>query len=65
MENKQVILDSLLDTIRKTRTGNDIERIEYEKGDAVIYWRNGHKWPIEVECCSGIAMIVRICEELL
>lgn len=69
MENKQDILDSLLETIRLTKIGNGIQRLEYvqKKGDGsyvIVHWTAGGVQYIDVALDSGIAMISDVCGSL-
>lgn len=63
MEDKQKILDLLLQTLQATRRYSGMKSIEYIKdeeddyAEAVIELEDGHKIPVNVSMDSGLAMI--------
>lgn len=62
-EDKAEILNSLAETLRKTRAGSDIKGIEYTVDEAtceefaVIHWENGATKRVLVTGDSGISLI--------
>ena len=61
MENKQQILNALLNTINLTRAGNDVTKLEYDaqREYVLVYFRNNTTSgrQINVAMDSGIAML--------
>ena len=59
MENKQQILDKLLEAIRVTRAGDDVTKLEYlaESGTVNVYFNGALGRRINVAMDSGMAMI--------
>lgn len=66
MEDKAQICELLLEALKLTRAGADIEKLVYdEKTEQVgIIWRNGYVGKVNVACDSGIAMIRDITKSL-
>lgn len=58
-ENKQKILDLLLPALRETRNLCDLDNLEYNAKNSLVYatFRNGYTKVVNVECDSGTAMI--------
>ena len=61
-EDKELILNWLLNTLRCTAAGCDLIQIRYEclqNGDelAVLIFNNGYRKTVNISCDSGIAMI--------
>lgn len=69
-ENKQAILDTLVMTLWRTRAGRDIVDIQLtqDQTKALITWHvEGVKTEtqlVNVECDSGVAMIIDICKAI-
>ena len=62
IEDKELILNWLLGTLRCTVAGSDLVNIRYEQlnnGDelAVLIYNNGYRKTINITADSGIAMI--------
>lgn len=59
MENKQQILDALLQTLRLTRSLYDLEELTYESQSETVFakYENGYGRRINVAMDSGTAMI--------
>ena len=58
-ENPQAILDKLYFAVKETRAGADVINIKFTKpGEAVIYFYTGASKRVNIECDSGIAMIL-------
>lgn len=57
-ENKQAILDALVDCLRLTRDQHDLLDLEYDQEHEIVTvrWENGAK-AVNVALDSGIAMI--------
>ena len=65
-ENPQAILDKLYFAVKETRAGADVTNITFTKpGEAVIYVYTGASKRVNIECDSGIAMIVDVCRALM
>lgn len=58
MENKQDILDALVECLRLTRDQHDLEQLIYDEDQEIvtIAWESGGT-TVNVACDSGIAMI--------
>lgn len=58
-EDKQKILDLLLPALRETRNLHDLDNLEYNAKNGLVYatFRNGYTKVVNVECDSGTAMI--------
>lgn len=58
-EDKQKILDKLVETLKLTRAGIDIDTMEYyaPKQYVLIKFKSGFSRAVNVACDSGIAMI--------
>lgn len=57
-ENKQAILDALVECLRLTRDQQDLLNLQYDEKREVVWitWENGNK-SVNVAMDSGIAMI--------
>ena len=57
-ENKQAILDALVECLRLTRDQQDLLNLQYDEKREVVWitWESGNK-PVNVAMDSGIAMI--------
>ena len=57
-ENKQAILDALVECLRLTMDQQDLLNLQYDEKREVVWitWENGNK-PVNVAMDSGIAMI--------
>lgn len=65
-ENPQAILDKLYFAVKETRAGADVTNITFTKpGEAVICFYTGASKRVNIECDSGIAMIVDVCRALM
>ena len=58
MENKQDILDALVECLKLTRDQQDLEQLIYTEDNetVTVAWANGGT-SVNVACDSGIAMI--------
>ena len=58
MENKQDILDALVECLKLTRDQQDLEQLIYNEDNetVTVAWANGGT-SVNVACDSGIAMI--------
>ena len=58
MEDKQDILDALVECLKLTRDQHDLERLIYdeEHETVTVVWENGHT-VVNVAMDSGIAMV--------
>ena len=66
LDNHQAILDKLYFTVRETRAGADVTNIRIKKpGRATIYFATGAKKDVNIECDTGIAMIIDVCKALM
>lgn len=69
-ENKQAILDTLVMTLWRTRAGRDIVDLQLtadQRTVVITYHTNGVRTEtqlVNVECDSGVAMIVDICRAI-
>jgi hypothetical protein len=69
-ENKQAILDTLVMTLWRTRAGRDIVDLQLtadQRTVVITYHTNGVRTEtqlVNVECDSGIAMIIDICKAI-
>ena len=65
-EHLQAIMDKLYFAVKETRAGADVTNIKVTKaGEATIYFYTGASKRVNIECDSGIAMIVDICRALM
>ena len=65
-ENHQAILDKIYFAVRETRAGEDVTNLKIEKpGVATIYFATGARKDVNIECDSGIAMIMDVCKALM
>lgn len=66
-ENKFYICRQLSNLVRETRAGSDVLGItlQADQKTAVITYRTGARKEVNVECDSGIAMIIDICRALM
>lgn len=66
-ENKIWICRRLLDLVRNTRAGDSVSdiRLSANEKTAVISFRTGATKEVNVECDSGIALIVDVCRALM
>lgn len=65
-EHLQAIMDKLYFAVKETRAGADVTNIKFTKpGEAVIYFYTGASKRVNIECDSGIAMIVDVCRALM
>lgn len=65
-EDKQKILDKLYFVLKDTRAGvNVLNLIDDKDGTMTIYFSNGATKKVNIECDSGIAMIVDVCRALM
>ena len=65
-ESKDEILESLLPAIQATRAGADVQYITNNGGNtATIHFSTGAWKEVNIECDSGIAMIIDICRALM
>ena len=67
-EDKQKILDRLLETLVLTRAGWNLMDLEYKRESGfetvTAVFANGHKKRINVSCDSGIALIRDVCRHI-
>lgn len=65
-EHLQAILDKLYFAVKETRAGEDVTNITVTKpGEATIYFYTGASKQVNIECDSGIAMIIDVCKALM
>lgn len=66
-ENKSYICRQLSNLVRETRAGSDVLGItlQADQKTAVITYRTGARKEVNVECDSGIALIIDICRALM
>ena len=66
VETYEVPPDKLYFAVKETRAGADVTNITFTKpGEAVIYFYTGASKRVNIECDSGIAMIVDVCRALM
>ena len=67
-EDKQKILDRLLETLVLTRAGWNLMELEYKRESGLetvtAVFANGTKKRINVSCDSGIALIRDVCRQI-
>ena len=67
-EDKQKILDRLLETLVLTRAGWNLMELEYKRESGLetvtAVFANGTKKRINVSCDSGIALIRDVCRHI-
>ena len=67
-EDKQKILDRLLETLVLTRAGWNLMDLEYKRESGLetvtAVFANGTKKRINVSCDSGIALIRDVCRQI-
>lgn len=65
-EDKQGILNRLLGALKHTRAGKDVRALQDNKdGSMWILFENGAIKPVNIDCDSGIAMIIDVCRALM
>ncbi len=59
MENKQLICDYLLETLKLTRAHGDLETLTFDPKTEIVTgtYKSGGKVTINVACDSGVSMI--------
>lgn len=64
MEDKQAICDQLAETLKLTRGGDSIEKIDFKKNNnaefVLVRYRSGFTRPIDVTGDSGTALITDV-----
>lgn len=66
IESKDEILEKLFPAIQATRAGAHVSCITNNgNGSATIYFATGYAKNVNIECDSGIAMIIDICRALM
>ena len=67
VENKQKILDLLLPALRETRNLCDLDNLEYNSGNDLVYatFKSGYTKIVNVAMDSGTAMIVDVIQQLV
>ena len=66
-EDKQKILDLLLPALRETRNLHDLDNLEYNSKNSLVYatFRNGYTKVVKVACDSGTAMIQDVIRRII
>ena len=66
-ENKQKILDLLLPALRETRNLHDLDNLEYNAKNSLVYatFRNGYTKIVNVAMDSGTAMIMDVIRQIV
>lgn len=65
-EDKQKILDMFWHALKETRAGGDVAGLKDNKdGSMTIYFVSGTMKKVNIECDSGIAMIMDVCRALM
>lgn len=64
MEDKQKILDKLLETVKLTRAGMDITAMDLSGDMVIIRYDCGYTTLVNVECDSGAAMIRDVMDKI-
>lgn len=66
-EDKGMICAALTSVLKLTRAGSDVLFVEYdaERGRAALLLAGGGRKEVNVECDSGVALIVDVCRALM
>ena len=61
-ENKQAVMDSLVETLRLTSAGRDLVSLEYDRASETVQvvWEGGLGDVVNVNMDSGAAMILDV-----